>query len=140
MREAIRLSETDKAYFAGLVDALACIKIRRKRRADHVRRDLVMQFDGLTKSQVDWIRARFTHALIEGAGKKSPAFRVTFETRYAAAALTEALGYMIRMDAEARLVFKFASAVSKQGRRLTEDQERIRAEVDEQLGALKRGA
>lgn len=135
-----RLSETDKAYFAGLIDSSGSIHVRRTCRAGKViRREMILNIEPLNTKQLTWIKARFKGATI-WFRKSEGRYAVRFGTRWAATALTEVLGHMIAKDAEARLVFKFASAVSRPGKPLTPDQLKVREEVDAQLGAMKRGA
>jgi len=135
-----RLSESEKAYFAALVDSLGTFRVLRRNTPRGVHREIIMQFDGVSAAQVDWIKSRFRRARIVKREKKSLSSRVYFETRWAAEALVDASSYLLAKKSEVGLVFKFASAASKQGKRLTADQERTRAEVDLELEALKRGA
>lgn len=135
-----KLSETDKAYFAGLVDVSGSVKIRRRYRdGEIVSREIVLSIEGLSGSQVGWVKARFKRAQLARVGN-TPATGVYFITRWAATALSEILDYIVSRQHEARLVFKFASAIAKSGKRLTETQDAIREEVDRELTALKRGA
>jgi len=138
--DSAKLSEADKAYFAGLVDANSAIHIdRRYRGGGLISREIILRLNGLSKGQVDWVRARFKHGRIIKS-KNSDGHCLRFGTRWAATALVEVVGHVIAKAREVSLVFRFASAVGRSGRRLTEEQERVRAEVDQELTALKRGA
>ena len=140
MSDSAKLSDSEKTYFAGLIDANSVIQIKRRYRgAGLISREIVLTINGLTKAQVDWIRARFKHGRLIKP-EKSSTYGVCFGTRWAATALVEVVGHIIAKAKELSLVFRFASAVGRSGRRLTVEQERIRAEVDQELTALKRGA
>jgi len=134
MIDGVRLSEADKAYFAGLIDTVGAIHVMREyHQKKVVRREIVLDLLGLRSAQVSWIVDR-----IKGAREYRTGIRLV--TRWAATALLQAMDYLVATKSEAGLVFKFASAVASKSSVLTQQQLEIRAQVDVELAALKKGA
>lgn len=140
MSDTTNLSETDKAYFAGLIDANGTINIQRSyRKGIVIGRQILLDIENLSQSQVAWVKARFKGTSIRQR-ENGQRYAARFKTRWAASALVDVSSYVLGKQKEIRLVFKFASVVSRHGKRLTPEQEIVRAEVDRELTALKRGA
>ena len=134
MTEGTRMSETDKAYLAGLIDTAGVIHVMREyHRKKVVRREIALDLLGLRRAQVAWLMDH-----VKGVREYRTGTRLV--TRWAATAFMQAMDYIVSKKSEAALVFKFASAIASKSAALTQQQINIRAEVDAELAALKRGA
>lgn len=134
MSESAKISETDCAYLAALIDHLGEVKIRSERRAGTVYRTLVLQLLPVQEDVADWIRSKFGFARSVWTPE---GLRITFVTRKAAEICVHAYPYLFAKKAEARLVTRFAQSVGVKGSPITPEKEAIRTEVDRELRALQ---
>ena len=137
-----RLTDTDRAYFAGLVDGCGSIRVQRRMGGKTVVcREIILTLSGLSKKAVRWVEERFqgVHTGVKNTPSRGVVmWRITFQTRWAATALAHVAEFLKIKESEARLVFRFADATSQRGVRLSSEQMRVRAEVDHELSALQR--
>lgn len=137
MSDPKEITEHDRAFMAGLVEARAKLWIRRHReRGEIVRRELILDLAHASEALARWVSERFKGASVK---RYSASFyRVRFVTKFVASLLVEIHPFLVGRLHEASLAFQFASTQGRPGRRLSEDQEVVRIQVDKDLAKLRR--
>lgn len=123
----LEVSETDRAYIAGLVDSLGSIFVHKTRRTSYVLR---LDFHGVSKEVALWLTTK-----IPGGSISLPGNRVTYVTSRAVSVLVHAFSYLKQASklAQARLSFKFNEIRPSTGRKWTDTEVEIRAHLADQI-------
>ena len=135
MIEAPKVSETDCAYLAALLDQAGRVRVVREKRNGSVYRTLFMRLTRLSKEQAGWVLAKFGPGRCDSG---SEGLEVTFVTGRAAEICVHAYPYLQVFKEHARLITKFATTMGAKRLPLTTQNLAIRAEVDKEIVALGR--
>ena len=136
MIEAPKVSETDCAYLAALLDSNGRVRVIREKRNGSTYRTLFLRIGGLTKDLATWVFSKFGPGRCETT---SEGVEITYVTRAAAEICVHAYPYVLAFKERARLVTRFASSMGAKRTPMTSESIAIRAEVDRELQALDRG-
>lgn len=100
--------ESQRAYFASLIDQRGHIIIERSRRSKGIYRSLRLVVKPLTSSVASWVSENFLGGKFIG---NSDSCGLIYVTREAAAILAEVYPYLIEKREVAKLVFDFVRTV-----------------------------
>ena len=135
MIEAPKVSETDCAYLAALLDTSGRVRVIREKRNGSVYRTLFLRIGGLTKDLASWVFSKFGPGRCETTPE---GVEITYVSRAAAEICVHAYPYVRSFKERARLVTRFAASMSAKRTPLGPENVAIRAEVDRELQALDR--
>ena len=138
--EGPRLSDTDCAYLAGMIDQSGWIRVRRSGRGSKASRPLVLYIGKLNSEQAKWIRDRLGDRVTLEMG--TPRWRADFVTpNDSAVVLALVSPFLLTFKEKAKLMFRYARTSCSPGGRLTPEQISERASIEADLALLrKRGA
>lgn len=135
-----KLTDEDRGYLAGLIDAKGYLWIERRRTKKRVYRSLRLRISDLSEAQADWIETKFP-GVTRMAGCLPSGIRTTFVTPAVIAAIfVETHASLLEMKKFAPLVFRFAKTASSRGKGLARDDDREREAIDCEISALRKGA
>jgi hypothetical protein len=132
-----QLSETDKAYLAGIIDGEGCITVCKGAKYDN--RVVTVAVVMNDREAVDMLFAAFGGCFFE-VKKSNPkwndSFRWAVKQRKAKIALEAVLPYLRVKDRQARLALEFISSFTHIGGRATVEQRERQCQLHQQISSL----